>query len=89
VQARKCQVKKKGEKFMGKVFLILGILGILLGGAVALISLILPSMTRNVSMDEAAIGIIAGAVILVLSFIPAIVGLIMLLMKKKAVVNKL
>jgi len=73
---------------MGKVFLILGILGILLGGAVALISLILPSMTRNVSMDEAAIGIIAGAVILVLSFIPAIVGVIILIMKKKAVVNK-
>jgi hypothetical protein len=73
---------------MGKVFLILGILGILLGGAVALVSLILPSMTRNVSMDEAAIGIIAGAVILVLSFIPAIVGVILLLMKKKAVVNK-
>ena len=68
---------------MGKVFLILGIIGILLGGAVALVSLLLPSMTRNVSMSEASIGIIAGAVILIFSFIPAIVGLIMLLMKKK------
>jgi len=68
---------------MGKIFLILGILGILLGGAVALISLLLPSMTRNVSMNEAAIGIIAGAVVLVISFVPAIVGLIMLLVKKK------
>lgn len=68
---------------MGKIFLILGILGILLGGAVAVISLLLPSMTRNVSMSEASIGIIAGAVVLFLSFIPAIAGLIMVLVKKK------
>jgi hypothetical protein len=72
---------------MGKVFLILGIIGILLGGAVAVISLLLPSMTRNVSMSEASIGIIAGAVVLVISFIPAIVGLIMVLAKKKAVAS--
>ena len=68
---------------MGKVILILGILGILLGGAVALVSLILPQMTRNVSMSEASIGIIAGAVILAISFVPTIVGLIILLAKKK------
>ena len=53
---------------MGKVFLILGILGILLGGAVALTSLLLPQMTSNVSMSEASIGIVAGAVVLILSF---------------------
>lgn len=70
---------------MGKVFLILGILGILLGGAVALISLLLPQMTRNVSMSEASIGIVAGAVVLIISFVPAIVGLIILLMKKRKV----
>lgn len=68
---------------MGKVLLILGILGILLGGAVALISLLLPSMTRNVSMDEAAIGIIGGGVLLVIAFVPAIIGLILVLVKKK------
>ena len=67
---------------MGKVFLILGILGLLLGGAVALISLILPQMTRNVSMSEASIGIVAGAVILLLSFIPAILGLILIIVKR-------
>ncbi len=70
---------------MGKVFLILGILGVLLGGAVAIISLLLPQMTRNVSGDEALIGVIAGAVVLVLSFVPAIVGLIILLMKRRKV----
>ncbi len=68
---------------MGKVFLILGIIGIVLGGGAAIISLILPQMTRNVSMDEAMIGVIAGAIVLVISFVPAIVGLIMVLMKKK------
>ena len=67
---------------MGKVFLILGILGILLGGGIALVSLLLPQMTRNVSMSEASIGIVAGVVVLVISFVPAIVGLIMLIVKR-------
>lgn len=67
---------------MGKVFLILGIIGIILGGAAAIISLILPQMTRNVSMDEAMIGVIAGAVVLVISFVPAIVGAIILIAKR-------
>jgi hypothetical protein len=69
---------------MGKILLILGVLGILLGGAAAIISLLLPQMTRNVSMSEAAIGIIAGAVVLVISFIPAIIGLIVILKKRKS-----
>lgn len=67
---------------MRKVILILGILGILLGGAIAIISLLLPQMTRNVSGDEAMIGILAGAAILVLSFIPAIIGLILVIVKR-------
>lgn len=67
---------------MGKVFLILGILGILLGGAITLVSLLLPSITRNVSSSEAMIGVIAGAVVLVLSFVPAVVGLIVLMVKR-------
>ena len=67
---------------MGKVILILGILGILLGGAVALISLLLPQMTRNVSMSEASIGIIGGAVVLVISLVPAIIGLILVVVKR-------
>lgn len=67
---------------MGKFFLILGIIGILLGGATAVISLILPQLTRNVSMSEASIGIIAGAVVLVLSLVPAVIGLILIIVKK-------
>lgn len=68
---------------MGKVILILGIIGILLGGGVALVSLLLPSMTRNVSMSEAMIGVIAGGVVLALSFIPAIIGVVILVAKRK------
>lgn len=67
---------------MEKVFLILGILGILLGGAVALTSLLLPQMTSNVSMSEASIGIVAGAVVLILSFVPAVLGLILIIVKR-------
>jgi len=67
---------------MGKIILILGILGILLGGGIALVSLLLPQMTRNVSMSEASIGIVAGVVVLVVSFVPAIVGLIVLIVKR-------
>lgn len=67
---------------MGKVILALGILGILLGGAVGLVSLLLPQLTRNISGDEAMIGVIAGAVIFVLSFVPAILGLILVIVKR-------
>ncbi len=73
---------------MGKILLILGILGILLGGGVAIVSLILPQMTRNVSMSEASIGIIAGAVVLVLSFVPAIIGLILVIVKRNKLKNQ-
>ena len=62
--------------------MILGILGILLGGAVALTSLLLPQMTSNVSMSEASIGIVAGAVVLILSFVPAVLGLILIIVKR-------
>ena len=67
---------------MGKVILILGIIGILLGGGIAIVSLLLPQMTRNVSGDEAMIGVIAGAVILIVAFVPAIIGLILVVVKR-------
>jgi len=68
---------------MGKVSLILGILGILLGGGIALFSLLLPSMTRGVSMSEAMVGIVAGGLLLLVSFFVAVLGLVLVLMKKK------
>lgn len=64
--------------------LILGILGVLLGGAVLVFSLMLPSLTNNrVNFNEAIPGIGLGLVLLVVSFIIAIIGLILVFMKKK------
>jgi hypothetical protein len=69
---------------ISKVVLILGILGILLGGGVLIVSLLLPVITDGrTSWEEALLGIIPGAVILVVSFLLAVVGLILVLMKRK------
>ena len=73
---------------VGKIILILGILGILLGGAVLLFSALLPVITDGrTSFDEALLGIIPGAIVLVGSFVVAVVGLIVVLMKRKKTVN--
>ena len=69
---------------MAKVALILGVVGILLGGGVLLVSLLLPAMTDGrTSWDEALFGIIPGALVLMGSSVLAIVGLIVLLMKRR------
>ena len=73
---------------IGKIVLILGILGILLGGAVLLVSCLLPVLTEGrTSWDEAMFGIIPGAVVLFGAFVIFLVGLIIVVMqrKKKAV----
>ena len=68
----------------GKIVLILGILGILLGGGVLLVSALLPTLTDGrTSMDEALLGIIPGAIVLIGSFFLAIIGIIVMLMSKK------
>ncbi|HZJ44287.1 MAG TPA: hypothetical protein VFD63_11000 [Pyrinomonadaceae bacterium] len=73
---------------MGKVALILGILGILLGGAIFVISLLLPVITDGrTSWDEAMIGIIPGALILSFSFLLAIAGVIVILIRRKKAVT--
>ena len=69
---------------VGKILLVLGILGMLLGGAVTVIAALLPSLTDGrTSMDEALIGIIPGALLLVGGFIMTVAGLAMILLKKK------
>jgi len=73
---------------MGKVALILGIVGILLGGATFVISLLLPVVTDGrTSWEEAMIGIIPGALILLVSFLLAVAGVIVILLKKKKTVT--
>ena len=69
---------------MGKVALILGIIGVLLGGLIFLISVLLPPLTNGrTSWEEAMFGIIPGALILLVSFIVALVGLIITLKRRK------
>jgi len=69
---------------IGKIIMIIGILGVLLGGAVLLISLLLPVITDGrTSWDEALLGIIPGAVVLAGSFVIFVGGLIMVLMRRK------
>ncbi|HEX3186646.1 MAG TPA: hypothetical protein VHQ94_17760 [Pyrinomonadaceae bacterium] len=64
--------------------MIVGILGVLLGGAVLSISILLPVVTEGrTSWDEALIGIIPGAIVLTISFIIFVAGLIVVLMRRK------
>ena len=69
---------------IGKIIMIVGILGVLLGGAVLLISLLLPVVTDGrTSWDEALLGIIPGAFVLTISFIIFVAGLIIVLVQRK------
>ena len=69
---------------IGKIIMIIGILGVLLGGAVLLISLLLPVLTEGrTSWDEALLGIIPGAVVLTISFVIFAAGLIIVLVQRK------
>ena len=68
----------------GKIIMVIGLLGVLLGGVVLLISLLLPVITDGrTSWDEALLGIIPGAVDLVISFVIFAGGLIIVLVQRK------
>lgn len=69
---------------LGKIILVLGIIGILLGGGVFLVSVLLPVLTDGrTSWEEAMLGIIPGALLLMGSFIVAVAGLVVMLMRRK------
>ena len=69
---------------VGLVVLILGVLGVLLGGGVLLVSLLLPVLTDGrTSWDEAMLGIIPGALLLTLSLVVAAAGAVVLIVKRK------
>jgi hypothetical protein len=69
---------------VGLVVLVLGILGVLLGGGVLLVSLLLPALTNGrTSWDEAMLGIIPGALVLLLSLVVAAAGVVVLIVKRK------
>ena len=67
-----------------KIVLVLGILGVLLGFAITAISVALPLVTDGrTSWDEAAIGIIPGALILVMSFFVFLIGLMFVIVNRR------
>ncbi len=67
-----------------KIILVLGILGLLLGLAITGISAALPILTDGrTSWNEAALGIIPGAVVLILSFFVFLIGLIFVVINRK------
>lgn len=69
---------------VGLVVLILGVLGVLLGGGVLLVSLLLPALTDGrTSWDEALLGIIPGALLLCVSFVVAAAGLVVTIVQRK------
>lgn len=67
-----------------KIILVIGILGILLGLAIAVVSLALVPLTNGrTSIEEAMLGFIPGVVVLVLSFFVAVIGLIFVIRNRK------
>ncbi len=71
-----------------KIVLVLGILGVLLGLAVTGVSVALPMLTNGrTSWEEAALGIVPGILVLIVSFLMFVVGLIFVMKNRKK--NKL
>lgn len=69
---------------VGLVVLILGLVGALLGGGTLLVSLLLPALTNGrTSWDEALLGAIPGAIVLVFSLIAAAAGLVLMLVARR------
>jgi hypothetical protein len=67
-----------------KIVLVLGILGILLGIAVTGISVALPLVTDGrTSWEEAALGIVPGVIVLIVSFFIFLIGLIFVIKNRK------
>lgn len=67
-----------------KIVLVLGILGVLLGFLVTAVSVALPIVTDGrTSWDEAALGIVPGAIVLVFSFFVFLLGLIFVVVNRR------
>ena len=67
-----------------KVVIIVGILGTLLGLVVAVISIALVPLTNGrTSMEEAMLGFIPGVIVLIFSFVVFVIGLILVISKRK------
>jgi hypothetical protein len=70
---------------VAKIALVLGILGLLLGLLITVVSTALPLVTDGrTSWEEAMLGIIPGILILVVSFFIAVIGLIFVIKGRKS-----
>ncbi len=67
-----------------KIVLVLGILGVLLGLLVTVVSVALPIVNGpNTSWDEAMLGIIPGVIVLLLSLPVFLIGIIFVIKNRK------
>ena len=70
---------------VAKIIMVLGILGFLLGLFVTGVSLALPVLTDGrTSWEEAMLGFIPGAILIVLSLFVALIGLIFVIKGRKS-----
>jgi hypothetical protein len=68
----------------GKIVLVIGVLGLLLGLTVAIISAALVPLTvGRTSWDEAMLGIIPGIIVLVISFFITAAGVVLVFLGRK------
>jgi membrane-bound ClpP family serine protease len=67
----------------GKIVLVLGILGLLLGGATLIITIILLAGAGHVSGEEAMPGFIGGCFCSFVSLVIAVVGLVLVMKGRK------
>lgn len=69
---------------LAKVVIVLGVLGVLLGFGVAVVSALLPELTSGrVNWEEAALGIIPGVLVLLVSFFILVIGVVLLVVGKR------
>lgn len=68
----------------GKIVLAIGILGVLLGAAVTVVSMLLVPLTNGrTSWEEAMIGIIPGIIVFLASFVITVVGIVLIVVTRK------
>ncbi len=68
----------------GKIVLAIGILGVLLGAVVTVVSMLLVPLTNGrTSWEEAMIGIIPGIFVFLVSFVVVVVGVVLLILGRK------
>ncbi len=76
-------------KTLGIVALVFGILGIILGALVTIVSAALVPLTDGrTSWDEAMLGIIPGIIVFLISVVIAVIGLVLFIAGRKRTIQK-